>query len=82
MSDPTPRPGVPVEVLWTDSMGEHGWSDNRSISADGLSCRSIGYLLRDDETGVEICMGATDGQRLCKFLIPRSAVNVLKRLEV
>ena len=76
-------PGDIVEVLWVDSAGHGEWHapEQARELLDKIECRSVGYLLEDDERGVVILLGAgAIGQYLGSMAIPRQAILSLSRL--
>ena len=72
-----------VEVLWEDTMGGHGWSEE-PVKATALIA-SVGYLHRDDEEGVVLVESKDRGPGAvkkygCSTMIPRSAVRGMRVL--
>ena len=76
-------PGDVVEVLWVDSTGRGEWHQPEEAAEllDKMDCRSVGYLVSEDERGVVIALGAGGlGQYLDSMAIPRQAILTLARL--
>jgi hypothetical protein len=70
-----------VEVEWVDSHGMEGWhpTDDAVALLDKLRCRSVGYLVADDERGVVIALGEGSEQLLSSMAIPRQAIVKVTR---
>ena len=68
-----------VEVEWIDSHSEHGWSSD--VPYPGL-IRSVGYVLRDDDTGLtlteSIDLEPGTSAYGCSMAIPRVAVRSVR----
>ena len=78
-----PELGPVVEVEWVDSAAHGEWATPDEVHAllDKLTCRSVGYLLHDDERGVLLALGAgAVGQYLSTMAIPRAAILDIRHL--
>jgi hypothetical protein len=69
-----------IEVIWIDSAQSHGWKDRQAEidSPDRLRsmrCRSVGYMLADDEHGVMLAESLSDYDNVaCTTTIPKFAI--------
>ena len=76
-------PGDVIEVLWVDSTGRSEWHepDEATELLGKMDCRSVGYLVSEDERGVVLALGAGGlGQYLDAMAIPRQAILSTSRL--
>jgi len=80
-----PKPMPIVEVEWIDSMERAGWRSaddwDRDLALDTLSCRSTGYLYREDDRGVVLMQSQAETGALADAIeIPRMAVQSVRVL--
>jgi hypothetical protein len=78
-----------VEVEWWDAAGGGGWKPLEEIRREAQvdPCRSVGYVVRDDEDALVICQSVTerDVEGAEQFAndwvaIPRESVERVTRL--
>jgi hypothetical protein len=75
-----------VEVEWIDSVADHGWSyksDALSKATAGvMRCTTIGYILREDDECLVLCMGEQPGSEsvLSLMQIPRESIRAVHPL--
>lgn len=75
-------PGPLVEVEWIDSASTGGWCSLDEALAVDLRALAVGYLVRDDDSGVTLAQGADNyGALMAPLSIPRAAVQAVHRLE-
>ena len=75
-------PGPLVEVEWVDSASTGGWQTKADALEVDLRALAVGYLIRDDDSGVTLAQGADNyGGLLGTLTIPRAAVHAVHRLE-
>lgn len=76
------EPGPLVEVEWVDSASTGGWQTKEDALSADLQAVAVGYLIRDDDSGVTLAQGAdTYGGVLGTLTIPKAAVHAVHRLE-
>lgn len=89
-----PKIGAQVEAEWIDSQSWSGWHSPESVVKDhsddaDKSCRTTGYLVINDKSGVTIAQNRTvplaaDGQHPRSWgetmFIPRVAIRKLTEL--
>jgi hypothetical protein len=70
-----------IEVEWVDSLGSTSWEPMqdklRDMQPEALQHRSVGYVLRDDDTGIILAGSMSDRwhDNVCDVTyIPRQAV--------
>lgn len=66
------RPIVLIE--WTDSATSHGWSDHLPSSED-MACRSVGFLVAEDEHAITLAFGIGATEHLCAQMIPKQMIR-------
>lgn len=54
-----------VDILWVDSFGMGVWSDFDSLGDISLECRTVGFLVAEDEISITVspslnCTGQCD----------------------
>ncbi len=65
-----------VEIHWLDSMSVYGWKhidDDRK--APDLRCKTIGWVLNDDEDSVTVTSSFSKYSVLSKITIPKASIT-------
>lgn len=80
-----PPPMAVVEVTWIDSSGAGGWHGVDHWAGEftnmDLTCRSVGYLFREDDERLMLLMSvAAVGSLADQCIIPKVAVLNVRRL--
>lgn len=65
-----------VLVEWSDSQssGDMVWEDRDAGPLEAAFVRTVGFLLRDDPSGVELVMGYHADQQCGRWFIPRGCI--------
>lgn len=71
-----------LEVEWLDAGSLSGWRQPTEHADEGpLRCRTVGYVLRDDEECLILAQSqASSGQVAASLTIPRSCIKKRRRL--
>lgn len=78
-----------VEVVWEDSACVSAWHNEEDIPGAGDPIRSVGFVYRDDDTGVVLIQSMNEvkdgpSTRTSRFsatlIIPRSAIREVREL--
>ena len=46
----------PIYVEWVDSAGTSGWSNKEELHTHALKCRSVGWLIEENDECLIICL--------------------------
>lgn len=72
-----------VLVEWQDSNVTHGWRLNDCIGDDIAHCRTVGFLMVDNDTKITVAFGDSDcGSVMETVTIPKTAVIRIRELRV
>ncbi len=75
-----------VEVEWDDTQTRHAWSNWTELPTQAWQIKSVGYVIRDDDTGFVLVeslgksVTSVSKDYGCATFIPRSAVRKVTRL--
>lgn len=76
-----------VEVVWEDCTTRHRWQPLADRYPTNLNVTSVGYVLRDDDSGIVLTESldedpvVDDRLRGCTAAIPRSAIREVRELK-
>ncbi len=72
-----------VLVVWVDTGVIHGWLETESNNDCIAYCKSLGFLIKENDEGVTICFGISDqGLVMEKKTIPRGCIKAIKELRI
>lgn len=63
-----------IEVVWRDAAAHHGWGtleEKLDNASRGSNCRSVGYLVYQDERGIYVAESLADNDNVgCVSMLP------------